>query len=115
MIIATQLIISGDTIMCYRNKIRIYTIFTILVIIPAAQSSQADEFGDRFYNKTPAGMADYTVDDNKSTDIADISMDDAAQQVQNIAPAAGDDNSEYEQPIGTLPENYINLKKEHNQ
>ena len=55
----------------------------------SAQNVMADEFGERFYNQTPKGMADYTVPQD-----ADIAMDDAAQQMQEIMPASGDEEEE---------------------
>lgn len=51
--------------------------------------AQADEFGARFYGKTPAGMADYTAPDVSTEAIA---LDDkAAAELQEIAPAAGNE------------------------
>ncbi len=52
-----------------------------------------DEFGARFYNKAPAGLGDYTAPEDEFPDIA---MDDIANSLQNIMPAAGD-----EEELGT--------------
>ncbi|MGH1403961.1 MAG: hypothetical protein ACRBDL_06935 [Alphaproteobacteria bacterium] len=49
--------------------------------------SAADEYGDRFYNQTPKGLADYTVEEDSMPNIA---MDDMAADLQEIMPAAGD-------------------------
>ncbi len=53
----------------------------------------ANEFGDYFYNKTPAGLGDYTTPESE---IPDIAMDEIAKDLQLIMPAAGDnsDNSD---------------------
>ncbi len=58
-------------------------------VISVSQDVQADEFGERFYNQTPAGMADYTV---PQEEIPDIAMDEVAQELQDIMPASGDEN-----------------------
>ena len=61
-----------------------------------SQNASADEYGERFYNNTPAGMAEYTV---PSYETPDIAMDDVAADLQDIMPAAGekaDANSEPE-------------------
>lgn len=48
----------------------------------------ADEYGERFYNNTPAGMAEYSVPSQETPDIA---MDDMASDLQDIMPAAGEE------------------------
>jgi|GEM_PF-2384487 len=52
-----------------------------------SKNASADEYGERFYNHTPSGMAEYTV---PSYETPDIAMDDTAEDLQNIMPAAGD-------------------------
>jgi len=69
--------------------------FTFLLLLSLLASftttaSLADEFGDRFYNEPPKGLGDFTAD---SHEIPDIAMDDAAQDVQDIMPAAGDEDA----------------------
>ena len=65
-------------------------IVTMLItgIIVFAQDVRADEFGERFYNQTPAGMAEYTAPENETSDIA---MDEWAEDLQNITPASGEE------------------------
>lgn len=58
-------------------------IFLSLII---TQKVSADEYGDRFYNQTPVGMAEYP---SFSNEMPDIAMDDIADELQNIKPAAG--------------------------
>ncbi len=50
----------------------------------------ADEFGDRFYNQAPSGLGDYTAPEDEFPDIA---MDDIARSLQDIMPAAGEEES----------------------
>ncbi len=63
-----------------------FLIFTAFCL--ASLPSYADDFGERFYNQTPRGMADHTIEDS----IPSIAMDDMAADLQNIIPAAGDDD-----------------------
>ncbi len=71
--------------------------FRYIAILPAATlmlctfsySANADEYGERFYNQTPVGMADYTVPEQQM-----IAMDDVATQMQDIMPAAGEERTE---------------------
>ena len=49
----------------------------------------ADEFGDRFYNQAPQGLGEYTMEEE--IEIQFISMDDIAKNLQDIMPAAGDE------------------------
>jgi hypothetical protein len=53
-----------------------------------SEKASADEYGERFYNNTPAGMAEYTVPPHETQDIA---MDDMATDLQDIKPAAGEE------------------------
>lgn len=63
--------------------------FVILVFLASAPSLvHADEFGGRFYGKTPAGMQDFTAVD-RTQDIA--KDDDLAGELQKIAPASGEE------------------------
>jgi len=48
--------------------------------------ASADDYGERFYNQTPTGMADFTLPD----ETVDIAMDDIAEDLQDIMPAAGE-------------------------
>ena len=50
-------------------------------------SASADEFGERFSNKAPSGLGDYTAEE---TEFPDIAMDEMAAELQNIMPAAGE-------------------------
>ncbi len=49
----------------------------------------ADEFGERFSNKAPSGLGDYTAEE---TEFPDIAMDDMAEALQDIMPAAGEED-----------------------
>lgn len=74
------------------NKVEIMrffflAIFTILVSLTSG-IAMADEFGERFYNQAPQALGDYTMD---ASEIPDIAMDDMAQDLQNIMPAAGEE------------------------
>ncbi len=65
--------------------------FTFLVAIALSTisfSAHADEFGARFFNQAPPGLGDFTADEHQ---IPDVAMDDAAQDMQNIMPAAGEE------------------------
>ncbi len=44
-----------------------------------------DEYGARFNNETPPGLAEATI-----KDVPQIAMDEAAQDVQDIMPASGE-------------------------
>ncbi|PCJ97029.1 MAG: hypothetical protein COA45_10435 [Zetaproteobacteria bacterium] len=59
---------------------------TMIGFVP--NSVSADEFGDRFYNQAPQGLGDYTAED---VEVLDIAMDDIAESLQDIMPAAGDE------------------------
>ncbi len=50
----------------------------------------ADDFGARFYNQAPKGLGDYTAPESE---IPDIAMDDMAEDLQNIMPAAGEEEN----------------------
>ncbi len=54
----------------------------------SAPTFAADEYGERFYNQTPQGMADYTAEEEE---IPAIAMDDVAADLQEIMPAAGEE------------------------
>ncbi|MCK5373855.1 MAG: hypothetical protein KAJ40_01080 [Alphaproteobacteria bacterium] len=60
---------------------------TITLLFVTSIVAQADEYGERFYNHTPAGMAEYTV---PSSEFPDIAMDDIASELQDIMPTAGE-------------------------
>ena len=62
------------------------------VFCVSSTPAQADEFGARFYGKTPAGMADYTAPD---VSVEAIALEEkTAAELQEIAPAAGNEQEE---------------------
>ncbi len=61
--------------------------------VAAHASDVMDEFGPRFHGEAPAGLGEF---DAPSQEFPDIAMDDAAQDMQDIMPAAGDEQLEYE-------------------
>lgn len=63
---------------------------TILASLVIMHHACADDYGERFYNQTPTGLAEYSVSSHETPDIA---MDDAARELQNIMPAAGDEET----------------------
>tara|TARA_R110002072_G_scaffold64825_5_gene160926 strand:- start:559 stop:819 length:261 start_codon:yes stop_codon:yes gene_type:complete len=63
-------------------------VFTILIGLTSGVA-MADEFGERFYNQAPQALGDYTM---AASEIPDIAMDDMAQDLQNIMPAAGEED-----------------------
>jgi len=67
---------------------RFITIYMIAMFMVLPHVALANEFGDMFYNQTPAGMADYTAPETESSDIA---MDEMAKDMQDIMPAAGEE------------------------
>lgn len=64
---------------------RIWTL-TVLGTVMLSSAAFADDFGPRFDEKTPPGLADYTVPEE-----ANIAMDEAAEDLQNIIPASGEE------------------------
>ncbi|MBI1300983.1 MAG: hypothetical protein GC137_04900 [Alphaproteobacteria bacterium] len=52
-----------------------------------ATAASADEFGHRFHNETPQGLADYTAE---TTETSAIAFDADAAALDEIAPAAGE-------------------------
>lgn len=68
------------------RKKSFFVILTFLTIIPSLV--HADEFGDRFYGKTPVGLQDFTASD-KTQDIAQ--EDELAGELQKISPASGEE------------------------
>jgi len=71
-----------------------YFILTLLmgVFITSAQSAMAeDDFGKRFAGETPAGMAEGTYEPEESPAIA---MDNEAIRLQDIVPAAGEEEDD---------------------
>jgi len=59
----------------------------ILAFVPTSVS--ADDFGERFYNNAPSSLGDFTSSGAEA--FPDIAMDDAAQDLQEIMPAAGEE------------------------
>ncbi len=62
-----------------------------IVLVGFSGNVSADEYGERFYGRTPAGMAEYTA---PSYEMPDIAMDDMASSLQDIMPAAGENSNE---------------------
>ncbi len=62
------------------------TALTFLGVIGLGGTVLADDFGPRFAETTPPGLAEYTVEET-----ADIAMDEAAKDLQDIMPAAGEE------------------------
>ena len=70
---------------------QIMMILSAMVIIGLMpHSASADEFGDRFYNQAPSGLGDFTAE---VVEMPDIAMDDIAAELQDIMPAAGEEES----------------------
>ena len=69
----------------------ILAVFTMVAFMP--NMAVADEFGERFHAQTPSGLGEYTAMDSE---IPDITMDDVAKTLQDIMPAAGDEEVERE-------------------
>ncbi len=63
-------------------------LLSLLANFTFASASLADDFGERFYNEPPKGLGDFTAE---SDEIPDIAMDEAAKDLQDIMPAAGDE------------------------
>ena len=63
-------------------------VFSFLLVLSLSSPALADEFGDRFYNQTPAGLGDYTMPEEG---IPMVSIDDIAQDLQDVMPAAGEE------------------------
>lgn len=59
------------------------------------EQPRADEYGSRFYEQTPAGMMPYTMAD-RDYQIAQI--EEIARELQDVAPAAGEEISEPPEP-----------------
>lgn len=57
----------------------------------SATNSYADDYGERFYNHTPTGLAEFSESNHESLDIA---IDDIARELQGTMPAAGDEEAE---------------------
>ncbi len=64
-------------------------LFVIVISGFVPNGAHADEFGDRFYNQAPQGLGDYEMEEE--AEIQFISMDDIAKNLQDIMPAAGDE------------------------
>ncbi len=78
------------------SLMRLYvTVFTLIFSLTGAPISYAydDGFGDRFYNNAPSGLGDHNAEEEPSQDIA---MDDLAESLQDIQPAAGDEEQDIE-------------------
>lgn len=83
----------SDKGMAMQHGIFLFAVILVFSCVQGAVAKDLEEgsFGAPFYNQTPAGMAEYTMDDAADQDIA---MDDAAADLQNIIPAAGDEDAD---------------------
>ncbi|MGH1456488.1 MAG: hypothetical protein ACRBDI_06885 [Alphaproteobacteria bacterium] len=72
--------------------IAILTIFLVGTFSITAHAYD-DGFGDRFYNSSPSALGEYTAEEETSQDIA---MDEAAEGLQDIQPAAGTEEPDNE-------------------
>ncbi len=71
----------------------LFIIVGIFVVTPASTSYAFDDgFGDRFYNQAPAALGEYEVEAEEA-EMQDIAMDDLASELQNIQPAAGEEEA----------------------
>lgn len=66
--------------------------YLIAVMLFLTTNALADDFGSRFNNQTPAGLAEYTVEETP-----DIAMDEMATDLNDIMTAAGEEEPELEQ------------------
>ena len=72
----------------------IYTIVAMMAIGTTFPAQAFDDgFGDRFYNQSPAAFGEHT---DEGHEVQDIAMDDIAIELQNIKPAAGDEEEAVE-------------------
>tara|TARA_B100001989_G_scaffold252100_1_gene233114 strand:- start:4578 stop:4856 length:279 start_codon:yes stop_codon:yes gene_type:complete len=69
----------------------ILTAFLVIGLLTAHNALAADEFGENFTGETPAGLAEGNYAPEKSQAIA---MDEEAVRLQDIIPAAGDEEEE---------------------
>ena len=72
-------------------QLNIMVVFVSMALCLGSITSHADEYGERFYNQTPKGMADFTANPHE---IPDIAMDEIADSLQDIMPAAGDESTD---------------------
>lgn len=63
-------------------------VFLAVLAIFGIKTAHADEFGERFHNETPQGLADYTVE---TTETPAIAFDTDASALDEISPAAGEE------------------------
>lgn len=71
-----------------------FVVFAIIALVVGGISgvALADEFGERFYNKAPEALGDFTAKDSEIPDVAQSdSLDDVAKDLQNIMPASGEE------------------------
>lgn len=64
-----------------------YILIALFFLAPHAV--MAEEFGEYFYDQTPSGMAEFTVESEP-----DIAMDEIAQDLEQIMPASGEEKDE---------------------
>ena len=72
---------------------RLLAILVVMTVFYAFSASvRADEFGARFYAQAPRGLGDYTAPEVAVQNVA--SDDKVAEDLQNIMPAAGEEEPE---------------------
>ncbi len=69
--------------------IKTVCVLSFMACLPSL--AQADEYGERFYNQAPKGLGDFS---SAETETPDIAMDDAAQDLQDVMPAAGEEEEQ---------------------
>lgn len=70
--------------------------FLMIMISPSFVFAFDDGFGERFYNNAPSSLGEHEA---PIEEIPDIAMDEMAEQLQNILPAAGEEESNDLTPI----------------
>lgn len=76
-----------------RNTLFVTVVITLTHFASSAMAFD-DGFGDRFYNQGHAALGDYQ---SESEFIPEVAMDDLAQDLQDIMPAAGEDTTSQEE------------------
>ena len=76
---------------------RVLFILAVLFFVSfVSYAAYADEFGDRFHTQTPQGLGDFSVEDGE---VSDVAMEDISENLDNIMPASGEENSTVDQDI----------------
>lgn len=82
-----------------------FAFFAVMAVIVGgfAGVALADEFGERFYNHAPEALGDFTSTHTEMPEIAkDDAMDSLAKDLQDIMPAAGEEEA-VSQPKTEIP------------